>query len=833
MGLDVVDHPLLSAVADLPGDEGLLFTGRITLATHPWLADHAMLGTVLLPGTALVELASWTGRQAGAATVAELNLEAPLAIPTEGGSTCGSGSARRTRPGTGPVAIHSRRDDDTGPDGSRAWQRHASGQLADTADPEPAPAAVWPPADAEPIALDGLYARLAAQGYHYGPVFRALRAGVAVGAGHPRRGRPGRRRVHRHHGLLGAPGPDGRGAARHRRQRHGGATDAGRRPAGGASGAEGGPDIRPGLPFTWSGVTIRPTRARELRIRLRATDAASVALTITDTGATPVASVDGLVLRPISGEQLSAARRSASRSLHRLDWVAPATGRADGTSRLVVLGDDWPGADRHPDLSALVAEVRAGGPVPDAVVVTCVGPAADEPHPARPGAPRSPTARSRWPSSGSPRSPSTAARLVVVTRGAVRVDPDERIADVPAAAAWGLLRSAQSENPDRIVLVDLDDDDAPAAALLPAAAGHAANRSSRCATARLPVPRLARLGRAPAERVAARDLAARHGAGHRRHRRARARWSPGTWSTAARRTAPAAGQPAAAGGRPGRRRAGRRAGRAGRRRARVAACDVADRDALAACWSPIPADRPLTGVVHAAGVLDDGVARRADPGAASTRVLRPKVDAAWHLHELTRDAGPGRVRAVLLGGRRCSAAPGRPTTRRRNAFLDALAAAPARPGPARGLAGLGAVGPTTPATGRPGHVDEARMTRGGFVPLGAERGHGAVQRGAALRRAGARTGQPGPRRCCGRHGPARGAAGAAGLVRPATPARPAPPSATPAEALRATAGRPTAEADRDQVLLDLVRTHAAAVLGHASTGRSTPSAASSNWASTR
>ncbi|MGK5517872.1 type I polyketide synthase [Micromonospora sp. URMC 107] len=802
VGLDVVDHPLLSAVADLPGDEGLLFTGRITLATHPWLADHAVLGTVLLPGTALVELASWTGRQAGAATVAELNLEAPLAIPTEGGVDLRVRVGPPDETGHRPVAIHTRRDDDTGADGSRTWQRHASGQLTGTADPEPAPAAVWPPADAEPVALDGLYARLAAQGYHYGPVFRALRAAwrsgpdilaeVALDAD----ASTDTTAFSVHPALMDAAlHAIGASATA-------GATDASA--DGGAPAADGGPDIRPGLPFTWSGVTIRPTRARELRIRLRATDAGSVALTITDTGATPVASVDGLVLRPISGEQLSAARRSASRSLHRLDWVAPATGRADGTSRLVALGDDWPGADRHPDLSALVADVRAGGAVPDAVVVTCVGPVADEPHPARQAhrvAHRMLALAQQWLAEES----LAAARLVVVTRGAVRVEPDERIADVPAATAWGLLRSAQSENPDRIVLLDVDDD-ASAAALLPAALATGEPQLAVRA-GQLRVPRLTRLGPPPAEapdpdlaagtvlvtgatgllgRLVARRLVTRHDVRHLLLVSRSGADAPGV----AALVDELAGLGATA---------------------RVVACDVTDRDALALLVDQLPADLPLTGVVHAAGVLDDGVLPALTPDRFDT-VLRPKVDAAWHLHELTEKLDLAAFvlfssAAGLFGG------PGQANHAAANCFLDALA----QHRRDRGLPALSlAWGPWVNDTGdgQTGHVDEARMNRGGFVPLGADEGMDLFSE--ALRFA-----EPVvvpvnlDLALIGRHGPAAVPPVLRSLVRPASTGAVRAAERDPAEALRETLAA-TAEADRDQVLSDLVRTHAAAVLGYAS-----------------
>ncbi|AQA22905.1 KR domain protein [Rhodococcus sp. MTM3W5.2] len=70
-------------------------------------------------------------------------------------------------------------------------------------------------------------------------------------------------------------------------------------------------------------------------------------------------------------------------------------------------------------------------------------------------------------------------------------------------------------------------------------------------------------------------------------------------------------------------------------RVRVVACDVSDRAALAELLTTVPVEYPLTGVVHAAGVLDDGVIASLTPDRVDT-VLAPKADAAWHLHELTR-----------------------------------------------------------------------------------------------------------------------------------------------------------------------------------------------------
>ena len=108
----------------------------------------------------------------------------------------------------------------------------------------------------------------------------------------------------------------------------------------------------------------------------------------------------------------------------------------------------------------------------------------------------------------------------------------------------------------------------------------------------------------------------------------------------------------------------------------VAACDVADRDALAAVLARVAAEHPLTAVVHAAGVLDDGVVAVADARSGSTRCCGRRSTRALNLHELTARPRPGAVRAVLLGRRDARQRRARRNYAAANAFLDALAAAP-------------------------------------------------------------------------------------------------------------------------------------------------------------
>jgi acyl carrier protein len=260
---------------------------------------------------------------------------------------------------------------------------------------------------------------------------------------------------------------------------------------------------------------------------------------------------------------------------------------------------------------------------------------------------------------------------------------------------------------------------------------------------------------------------------------------------------------------------------------RVVACDAADRAALAGLLARVPAGAPLTGVVHAAGVLDDATIGSLTPARVDT-VMRPKADAAWNLHELTATADLDAFvlfssAAVTFGS------AGQGNYNAGNGFLDALAGARRHAGlPATSLAwGLWA-----DASSMTGHLDDsdrARMSRGGLTTLTA--GDGLALLDTALTRdetllVPIRLDLAGLRAQAGQgevlpavwHGlvPPGGPGGLAGPGRPAAARDAGPESgAGGADALRHQLTGLSA-ADQDQMLVDLVRVHAAAVLGHTS-----------------
>ncbi|MGK5534370.1 polyketide synthase, partial [Streptomyces sp. URMC 129] len=79
-GLENAGHPLLGAAVLLPEGEGTVLTGRLSLAEHPWLADHVVMGSVLVPGTALLDLAQHAACEVGCDFVDELTFHRPLVL---------------------------------------------------------------------------------------------------------------------------------------------------------------------------------------------------------------------------------------------------------------------------------------------------------------------------------------------------------------------------------------------------------------------------------------------------------------------------------------------------------------------------------------------------------------------------------------------------------------------------------------------------------------------------------------------------------------------------------------------------------------------------------
>ncbi|MFJ5193683.1 type I polyketide synthase [Streptomyces sp. NPDC088394] len=822
-GLGTADHPLLDATVELGHSDEYVFTGRLSLDSHPWLADHTVMGTVLMPGTAFVELAVKAGDDVGCDHLEELTIEAPLVLSPEGAVGLQLWVGPADEAGRRAVEIHSR---DLGR-AEAAWTRHASGALTSGGDrPDAGDLTVWPPEGATEVPVDGLYDYLTAIGYGYGPVFQGLRAAwrlgeeVFVEVALPDRTETEAARFGLHPALLDSAlhamglstshDADGDGGGRNR------------------------------LPFAWNGVTLYAAGADALRVRITPKDSQDstgakgpegVSLTLADPKGALVAVIESLVLRTVTSAQLDGARQSTHHdSLFRLGWSPAAVDRTFPEARWAVLGADHLGlvaSGVGVDAFAALDDLAAA-PTPPPAVLLAFAPSATDAAASEAAHERTAEALETvqaWLADER----FTDVLMVVATRGAVAVDGED-VTDLAQAAVWGLLRSAQSEAPGRFVLVDIDDADVSAQSLVTAVACGEQQLAVRAGE--ILVPRLDRVAVAAldAEPVADPDAANREDAD------AADREDADQGDTAGQPgTALITGASGFLGGLVARRLAERgtrhlllvsRRGADAPNAAQLAeelaesgvevtfaACDTSDRSALAAVLAEIPAAHPLTTVVHAAGIVDDGVLASLTPQRLAD-VLRPKVDAAWHLHELTKELA---VREFVLFSSAAGTfgGPGQANYAAANAFLDGLA----QHRSAQGLPAVSLAWGPWAESGMAGRMDEAdiaRMARSGLAPLTQEQGIELFDTGRAAGHAVLM--------------PTRLTAGSPqvrpdaippllrglirGPVRPTAAGKSGPTGASAADLKQRLAAADTAE--RDRILLDILRTAIADVLGHGS-----------------
>ncbi|MFJ9034178.1 type I polyketide synthase, partial [Streptomyces sp. NPDC102274] len=805
-GLDSAEHPLLGAAVELADGEGALFTSRLSTRSHPWLADHGVRGRALLPGTAFVELAIRAGDEVDCGRVEELALAAPLALPEHGAVQLQVRVGAADAAGRRPLGIYSRVEDGF----DLPWSRHATGVVAPgTGAPDPGfDATVWPPVGAEPVDLDGCYERLAGLGFDYGPVFQGLRAAWRLGD-----------EVYADVTL-----PEGAGTDASAFGLHPALLDAAQHAA---AFTDLGAISRGGLPFAWEGVSLIASGATAVRARLSPAGDDTVSIAVYDAAGGPVLSVDSLVSRTVPTENLDNTGAVHRDSLFRVEWTAVKAPAPAGPDAAAVIGADplgMAGALRtagapvtvHPDLTALAA---SDGQVPGVVLIAASGAPDGEGDGAGEGdregdgvvaATHGLGARvlgdvQQWLDEDR----FADARLVFVTHGALTGD------DLAAASVHGLVRTARTENPGRFGLLDLglpshapDTGTVPlppeaVPAILLSALAYAADepdlavRGGELLAARLtrvPVREeraawdsegtvLITGGTGGLGGVLARHLVAERGVRHLLLVSRRGLAADGAETLKAELTAQGA-------------------------QVTVAPCDVTDRTALAELLATVPAAHPLTAVVHTAGVVDDGVIGSLTPARLDS-VLRPKADAAWNLHELTR--GLDLAAFVLFSSVAATlGSPGQANYAAGNAFLDALATH--RRG--SGLPGLAlAWGPWTQSVGMTRtltDIDVERIARSGMPPL-------SVDQGVALFDAALATDVPAVApvrldlpvlRTQGEIPPLL-----RGLIR--TPGRRA--AAQVSETAGGLAQRLSGlnGAERHEILLDLVRGQVAQVLGHA------------------
>ncbi|MER6952301.1 polyketide synthase dehydratase domain-containing protein, partial [Nonomuraea sp. NPDC000554] len=427
-------------MVELPEQDGVVLTGRISVSTHPWLVDHAVGQAVVFPGTAFVELAVRAGDEVGSPVLEELTLETPLVIDGEESVQVQVAVTAAGRDGRREVSVHARA-------GQRPWTRHATATLTTTSTTDHEQWEQWPPAGAEPVDVSGHYETLAAAGYGYGPAFQGLkRAWIREGEvfaevelGEQEAAEAARYGIHpalldaclHATGLTGLTGELAEGVA---------------------------------LPFAWSGVELLASGAQQVRVHIVPGEGGAVGIRIADGTGAPVAIVSSLVSRPLPADGLSSRAGNGHEALHRLQWVMPPSWNPPHVEgAIAVIGTvgeddaltealhrnglkvrsyaDLQSASTDKDVTTLVIPCQTRqpddqGPLEDLrseldrVVGVLGGWLADERL--------------------------AEMRLVLVTTGAVTVETDPDAGGLVGAAVSGLVRSAQAENPGRILLIDLD-----------------------------------------------------------------------------------------------------------------------------------------------------------------------------------------------------------------------------------------------------------------------------------------------------------------------------------------------------------------------------------------
>ena len=795
LGLSAPEHPLLGAGVCMADGNGWIFSGRLSCATHPWLADHVVMGRCLLAGTAMLDLALLAQEALGGGSVRELTLQSPLAILEDEAIQIQLTIGELQESGCRSVAVYGRREDGSGSRSSTEGDRtcHAQG-LLDTAehvagDHESSGLLQWPPEGSERLETDGLYDQLAEHGLEYGPLFQNLRsafrrdgevfAEVAIDGEMPQ-GHTGDFVLHP--ALLDA--------TLHAL----------------AIGVED-QDSEPTIPFSWGGVRLHSSGASRLRARIAPAGTDAVSIELADGHGAPVASVERLSLRKVSAERLPQDRRAGL--LYELRWLpldSPASespqppawavlGAADGQ-----LAKALPGASRYEDLESLREELGADK-FPAFVLADFTAPRDNSPDGVRARTLLALELLQQWLAA----EPAPDSRLAIVTTQSVAADRETSVEDLAGSSLWGLVRAAQAERPGRVALIDVDgraDGWLRLGDALMCNEPQTIVRAGRVLVARLaPAPLLPGPSKPRADPdwqgtilitggtgglggLLARHLVDRHGA-----RNLILASRSAQQSEDARALVDELAKHGA--------------------QVRLVDCDVADHSQVEDLIANIPSEHPLEAVVHAAGTLEDGVIESLNEDRLAN-VFAPKVNGAWNLHELTREID---LSAFVLFSSVAGAlgSPGQGNYAAANGFLEGLASLRRAQGlPATSIA-WGLWSGDSGMKGRLREVDLARIERSGMLALPPQAGLDLFDTAIALDGASVVAVRFDPRTLTARARAGELPSVLGNLVRA--------PSRKPRERQESTLGGGLGAmeaAERERVLWQLVRRESAGVLGHAS-----------------
>ncbi|EXU62043.1 hypothetical protein Z951_43765 [Streptomyces sp. PRh5] len=564
-GEGTVGHPWLSKATPLADCGGCVLTGSISLRKHPWLADHQVQERVVVPGAAVVDLIVTAAREVGNGVVSELVQHQPLVVLEELDLQVAVGGPESD--GSRTVRLFSRARVD------EPWVCHADGVLMSHLAPETVHAAAWPPADAVAIDPAAVYSAFAKTGIHYGPAFQAVK-----------------RAWRRGHELFAEAALTVRSEAF---GVHPVLLDAALHVIG--LSAPGERQDKQMLPFTWTGVSLRGIPTDSVRVHARKLPDGRYSLRMTSLDGRSLLAVDALEMRAVAGLRVPARAQSSFRQV----WRAVPVAKTNPVAPVVT------------DLAAFHTSIAVGAVVPKAVLWQLSS------KDAEPDIWLSEVLRElqNWLAEEA----CAESRLIMLTTGAVNTRPDEDV-DPSLAAVWGLVRSAQTENPGRFTLIDWDGQESPS---LMAAAGltdepQLAVRGGTVSAPRLvPTPPAAEPGRLHGTVLitggtgmlggkVARHLVAHHDVRHLVLTSRRGMRVPQAQPLVDDLTALGA-------------------------TVDVVSCDITRRESVAELLNGIG---DLTAIVHAAGSLADRLIEDLTPSDVA-QVMQAKACAARYLHELT------------------------------------------------------------------------------------------------------------------------------------------------------------------------------------------------------
>uniref|UniRef100_UPI0038BA61E0 type I polyketide synthase n=2 Tax=Mycobacterium marinum TaxID=1781 RepID=UPI0038BA61E0 len=659
-GLDQPEHPLLAAVTELADQDQIVLSGRLSTSAHRWLAGHQLGDTVVLPATALIDMALYAGEHTGCPTIDELVLQTPLTLTPDAATDLQISVAAPDEQNRRTFSVHARTSEH--PHQHSTWVLHASGTLSNAPSTTPPTKPLPGPQAITKVNQESFYDQLAQHGLHYSEAFRSIQ-GIGKDPLNP--------------DAICAEVALPADIETHGYGIHPALLDAALHPLTAAL-ADTNTNSGPQLPFAIAGITLHATGASRMHVQLEPTATDTFRLSATDPVGAPVITIDSLTVRSLPDTDLTQPpTHKAQQGIFELTWPAlpaetfPATGVLPPWALISPhpenLSPDLNQSPTYPNLTALPT-------CPPLVIwdlTTPQPPQSDLLHQVHTLTQHTLAGLQNWLN----RSDTLQAHLVVLTRHAVTTSPHDLAPDPAQAATAALIHTTQNEHPNRITLIDID------------------NTPTTSQTLTNILTTLTNPTSAPTEP----QLALRHGTPHT------PRLTPTTTETTT--TSPPlefdpAGTVLITGGtgmlgavfaehmiaRYGARhlllvsRSGPDAPGADDLYQRltqlgaqitITACDASDPTALAALLGSIPPQHPLRVVIHTAAVLHDAVLTELNPDQLD-KVLAAKADAAWHLHQLTADADLDAFvlfssAAGILG------AQGQANYAAANAFLDALA----------------------------------------------------------------------------------------------------------------------------------------------------------------